>query len=145
MGKALIVSDVGSFHELPDDICLKAPVDASEEEHLFEYLNLLATRPSVRSALGDRAKTWAEQECSWDTVARRYVDFLEAVVEGREPQALAAAAIVPASAPVPLEYIASWAPPQNGARAYVETHCTRLERTLALTPPGGPEDRILEM
>ena len=27
MGKAVIVSDVGSFRELPDDICLKAPVD----------------------------------------------------------------------------------------------------------------------
>jgi len=44
MGKAVIVSDVGSFRELPDDICLKVPVDATEEEHLFEYLNLLATR-----------------------------------------------------------------------------------------------------
>ena len=52
MGKAVIVSDVGSFRELPDDICLKTPVDATEEEHLFEYLNLLATRPSVRSCAG---------------------------------------------------------------------------------------------
>jgi len=72
MGKAVIVSDVGSFRELPDDICLKAPVDATEEEHLLEYMNLLATRPSVRCALGDRAQSWAEQECSWDSVARRY-------------------------------------------------------------------------
>jgi SAM-dependent methyltransferase len=46
---------------------------------------------------------------------------------------------------VPGDYIASWAPPQNGSRAYVETHRTRLERTLALTPSGGSEDRILEM
>ena len=84
MGKAVIVSDVGSFRELPDDICLKAPVDATEEEHLFEYLNLLAIRPSVRCALGDRARTWAEQECSWDSVARRYTDFLEAVVAGKQ-------------------------------------------------------------
>jgi len=146
MGKAVIVSDVGSFRELPDDICLKAPVDATEEEHLFEYLNLLATRPSVRSALGDRARAWAERECSWDTVARQYAEFLEAVVEKREPQARAAAAAVLESAPpVPAEYIASWTPPQNGSRAYVETHRTRLERTLALTPPGGPADRILEM
>jgi SAM-dependent methyltransferase len=43
------------------------------------------------------------------------------------------------------DYIASWAPPQDGSRAYVETHRTRLERTLALTPMGGPNDRILEM
>jgi glycosyltransferase involved in cell wall biosynthesis/SAM-dependent methyltransferase len=145
MGKAVIVSDVGSFRELPDDICLKAPVDATEEEHLFEYLNLLVTRPSVRCALGDRARAWAEQECSWDSIARRYTEFLEAVVDRRELQARASAATASMSAPVPGEYIASWAPPQNGSRAYVETHRTRLERTLALTPTGGPDDRVLEM
>ena len=145
MGKAAIVSDVGSFHELPDDICLKVAVDAAEEEHLFEYLNLLATRPRVRCALGDRARAWAERECSWDLVARRYIEFLEDVVHGRPPQIPAAAIAPPPSAPVPGDYIASWAPPDNGSQAYVETHRTRLERTLALTPSGGPEDRILEM
>jgi len=31
------------------------------------------------------------------------------------------------------------------ARAYVETHLSRLEKTLAIIPPGGPQDRILEM
>ncbi len=148
MGKAVIVSDVGSFRELPDDICLKTPVDATEEEHLFEYLNLLASRPAVRSALGDRARAWAEQECSWDLVARRYAEFLEAVIAGKQSvePAKATAAVASVSAPpVTAEYIASWTPPQNGSRAYVETHRTRLERTLALTPPGGPADRILEM
>src|ERR1700689_634376 len=35
MGKAVIVSDVGSFRECPDEICLKAPVDATEEDYLF--------------------------------------------------------------------------------------------------------------
>jgi glycosyltransferase involved in cell wall biosynthesis/SAM-dependent methyltransferase len=146
MGKAVIVSDVGSFRELPDDICLKAPVDASEEEHLFEYLNLLASRPSVRCALGDRARAWAEQECSWDVAARRYIEFLETVVKGTtSPASDDLQAQGHAAAAVPGDYIASWAPPQNGSRAYVETHRTRLERTLALTPSGGSEDRILEM
>ena len=147
MGKAVIVSDVGSFRELPDEICLKAPVDVAEEEHLFEYLNMLATRPSVRCAWGDRARAWAEQECSWDSVARQYTEFLEAVVAGKQSHepAKASAAAATVSAPVPAEYIASWVPSQNGSRAYVETHRTRLERTLALTPPGGLDDRVLEM
>ncbi len=147
MGKAVIVSDVGSFRELPGDICLKVPVDATEEEHLFEYLNLLATRPAVRCALGDRARAWAERECSWDAVARRYVEFLESVVGNREPQAIALAATATGESNtlVPVDYIASWAPPADGSRAYVETHRTRLEHTLALTPKGGPGDRVLEM
>ncbi|HSP69709.1 MAG TPA: glycosyltransferase [Bryobacteraceae bacterium] len=148
MGKAVIVSDVGSFRELPDEICLKTPVDSTEEEHLFEYLNLLATRPSVRSALGDRAREWAERECSWEVVARRYVEFLDCLVQGREwrqPPASEKPASQEAAAAVPGDYIASWAPVEDGSRSYVETHRARLERTLALTPPGGPEDRILEM
>jgi len=155
IGKAVIVSDVGSFRELPDDICLKAPVGATEEEHLFEYLNLLATRPAVRCALGDRARAWAERECSWEVAARRYAEFLKAVVEGREwqePAQASAEAVIASSkpgdriaSPVPGDYIASWTPAEDGSRAYVETHRTRLERTLALTPSGGPEDRILEM
>ena len=148
MGKAVIVSDVGSFRELPDDVCLKVPVDATEEEHLFEYLNLLATRPTVRCALGDRARAWAERECSWDVVARKYTEFLESVTQGsewREPVKASAAAAAASAPPVSGDYIASWAPPADGSRAYVETHRTRLERTLALTPLGGPEDRILEM
>ncbi len=151
MGKAVIVSDVGSFRELPDDICLKTPVGATEEEHIFEYLNLLATRPSVRSALGDRARAWTEKECTWEGAAQRYTEFLKAVVEGRtwnegaKASAAAATATATASPAVPGDYIASWAPVEDGSRDYVETHRTRLERTLALTPPGGPEDRILEM
>src|SRR5205807_6418211 len=52
LGKAVIVSDVGSFCEFPDEICLKAPVDASEEDHLFESLNLLVSRPDLRQGLG---------------------------------------------------------------------------------------------
>jgi glycosyltransferase involved in cell wall biosynthesis/SAM-dependent methyltransferase len=146
MGKAVIVSDVGSFRELPDEICLKAPVGAIEEEMLFEYLNLLATRPAVRSALGDRAREWAERECSWEIVARRYAEFLEAVGEGREWQPVAKTASPEAKGvDVAGDYIASWAPAEDGSRSYVETHRTRLERTLALTPPGGPEERVLEM
>jgi len=144
MGKAVIVSDVGSFRELPDDICLKVPVDATEEEHLFEYLNLLATRSSIRTALGDRARAWAERECSWEVAARRYAEFLESVVAGREWKETPSEPSR-ASVSVPGDYIASWAPPEDGSRDYVETHRTRLERTLALTPSGGPEDRILEM
>ena len=65
LGKAVIVSAVGAFNEFPGSICLKAPVDASEEDQLFEYLNLLVSRSDVRSALGARAREWVETECAW--------------------------------------------------------------------------------
>jgi glycosyltransferase involved in cell wall biosynthesis/SAM-dependent methyltransferase len=158
LGKPVLVSDVGSFRELPDEICLKVPVDAAEEDAIFEYLNLLVSRPSLARAMGARARQWVEQECSWAVVARRYARFLQAVMEGSEwddePQALPAtepqAATPPPEAAVPQapaarEYVLGWAPEEPQARAYVDTHLTRLEKTLAITPPGGPEDRILEM
>lgn len=147
MGKAVIVSDVGAFRELPDDVCLKVGVDAHEEDLLFEYLNLLVSRPEVRRELGRRARRWAERECSWERVASLYVSFLEAVTRG-EPwtgprQAAKDAAVRPQEPPKPVlrEYVLSW----TGQNAYVERHISRLERTLAITPLGGPDDRILEM
>ncbi|HEX4594844.1 MAG TPA: glycosyltransferase, partial [Bryobacteraceae bacterium] len=153
LGKAVVVSDIGSFSELPDSICLKAPVDASEENHLFEYLNLLVSRPEVRRALGARARQWVETECSWPTVAKKYAEFLEQIANGHKsvsPPAVAESAPEPGPGPVtpPVnvepEYILSWSPDAE-AKTYIETHLTRLEKTLAITPPAGPGDRILEM
>jgi glycosyltransferase involved in cell wall biosynthesis/SAM-dependent methyltransferase len=142
MGKAVIVSDVGSFREYPDEICLKTPVGASEEDHLFEYLNLLVSRPEIARGLGSRARQWVERECNWDLVAQRYACFLEGreFPEEKPVEPAAAAPVV-----VPIEYIAEWTPTENGSREYIETHQTRLEKTLAITPPGTPSDRVLEM
>jgi glycosyltransferase involved in cell wall biosynthesis/SAM-dependent methyltransferase len=171
MGRAVIVSDIGSFREYPDEICLKAPVDSTEEDHLFEYLNLLVSRPELARAMGARAREWVERECDWHSVAQRYADFLAAVVENRDCQAppvrvgVEAVGEETAQAPpvragvddgvaapeaktapaVGGDYIASWAPAEDGSRDYVASHVTRLEKTLSITPPGGPEDRVLEM
>ena len=157
LGKAVVVSEVGSFSELPDTICLKAPVDASEEDHLFEYLNLLVSRPEVRQALGARAREWVETECTWSQVARRYADFLERIAgNGAAPgvpgMKTVTESVETASPPAPSapgvrvepEYILSWAP-DEAAKGYIETHLSRFEKTLAITPPGGPDDRVLEM
>jgi SAM-dependent methyltransferase len=78
-----MVSDVGSFSELPDDICLKVPVGIHEEDLIFEYLNTLVMRPDLTLAMGARAKAWVETECRWDVVADKYTDFLEQVATGR--------------------------------------------------------------
>jgi glycosyltransferase involved in cell wall biosynthesis/SAM-dependent methyltransferase len=148
LGKAVIVSAVGSFSELPDNICLKAPVDTTEEDHLFEYLNLLVSRSDVRQAMGARARGWVETRCAWPTVAKKYAEFLEHIANGREmsfgPPVAAEPASEPARVTVEPEYILSWSP-DAAAKSYIETHLTRLEKTLAITPPGGPGDRILEM
>jgi SAM-dependent methyltransferase len=163
LGRAVVVSNVGSFAEYPDAICLKVPVDAGEEDTLYEYLNLLVSRPGVARAMGERARQWVADECNWAHVAGMYRDFAAAVRDGRtwvnaEPAQPAATteeipveAVVDAPPPpeapkqVEPEYILGWAARDAESTSYAETHITRLERTLNITPPGGPEDRILEM
>jgi glycosyltransferase involved in cell wall biosynthesis/SAM-dependent methyltransferase len=167
LGKAVLVSEVGSFLEFPDDVCLKVPVGRGEEDLIFEYLNLLLSRPEAARELGERARQYVARECNWDEVARRYVRFLEAVAEGRPEEQesrpvqdaaeveqapppvradLSPAPEPEAEPPVPVaaEYVESWSA-DDEARAYVEVHKSRLEKTLEMIPPGGPCDRVLEM
>jgi glycosyltransferase involved in cell wall biosynthesis/SAM-dependent methyltransferase len=154
LGKAVMVSDIGSFQEFPEDVALKVSVGAGEEDLIFEYLNLLVSRPDVCKALGRRAKNYVAEQCNWPAVARQYTAFLDCVLTGREwtPPAQPPA---PAAAPHSAEsveasganldrYLRTWAV-NDASRGYLETHQTRLVKTLEITPPGGPCDRILEM
>jgi glycosyltransferase involved in cell wall biosynthesis/predicted SAM-dependent methyltransferase len=121
MGKPAIVTETGSFREYPEHTCLRVRADPSEEELLFEYMMLLAQRSDVREAIGTRAREWMERNCSWQSVAEQYAGFV-ADVSG--------------------EHIRRWVPVSD---TYEEVHQTRLEKTLAITPPGGPNDTVLEM
>src|SRR6185295_7155369 len=84
LGKAVMVSDLGSFAEFPDDVCLKVPVGEGEEDLIFEYLNLLVSRPEVARQLGERAKDYVARECNWAAVGRQYAGFMESVISGKE-------------------------------------------------------------
>jgi len=161
MGRAVLVSEVGSFAELPDRICLKVPVDGREVDFLFECLNLLVSRPEARRALGEEARRYMAANCGWDRVAGLYAGFLEAVAAGRPwdsppaaapapaPEPAATAATRPATAPDRVhpwgEYILGYASASPDQLQYARRHLTRLVRTLEITPRGGPQDRILEM
>ena len=154
LGKAVLVSEIGSFAEFPEDVCLKVPVDAREEDLIFEYLNLLVSRPEVSQALGQRARDYVAQECNWATVSRQYADFMQAVVEGkewknREPVRdtveVAAPIVEDPEAGATMEaYLRGWAANDEG-ESYLDDHKTRLVKTLEITPPGGPDSRVLEM
>src|SRR5580658_2843077 len=86
LGKAVMVSEIGSFQEFPDGVCLKVPVGAGEEDMIFEYLNLLVSRPEAARALGERAKNYVATECNWAVVARKYAGFWGAVASGADWQ-----------------------------------------------------------
>ncbi len=148
LGKAVIVSDVGSFSELPDDICLKVPAGPDivtlEEDTIFEYLNVLVSRPDLARAMGNRAKAWVESECNWGVVADRYVEFLEEIRSGRAPEPKPAKPEpVTFVAPVEPEAFEPWVEP--AAREYAGHHTTRFVHTLEMTPAGDASKSILEM
>ena len=182
LGRAVIVSDVGAFADLPDEICLKVPVGGAEVDLLVEYLNLLAARPEAARSLGARARDYAAVECSWPRAAKEFADWIADKNRRGEPEAAAGTARRPPGrgqentaseieqdrGPEPrqaepetadgrasaagndadgglVEYIRSWSRGRADDAAYVETHITRLARTLQITPPGTDGDRILEM
>ncbi len=159
LGKAVIVSDIGSFSELPDEICLKVPAgpeSAIEEEDLiFEFLNTLVSRPDLAQAMGARAKAWIERECSWPVAAHHYAQFLEQFRDGGiptsdyHPLSETPAAVTPAPQPVEFvaevepEAISTWVEP--AAKQYAANHTSRFVQTLEMTPAGDSSKSILEM
>jgi glycosyltransferase involved in cell wall biosynthesis/SAM-dependent methyltransferase len=141
LGKAVIVSDVGSFAELRDDICLKVPVGPEEEDLIFEYLNTLVSRPDLARAMGERAKEWVARECNWETVAGRYVSFLAECV-GVKEERQAEPPVLPLRE-VEIEAVEEWISPDG--REYAGHHKSRFVHTLEITPPGDASKSVLEM
>jgi glycosyltransferase involved in cell wall biosynthesis len=82
LGKPLVVSDVGWFSELPDDVALKVPPGASEVEVLSAALELLVTRPDLREGMGAAAAELARREHDLGRVAELYATALEEAAGG---------------------------------------------------------------
>ena len=76
VGTPLVVSDIGWFSELPDDVALKAPPDEREADALVAALETLST-PAVRETMGGRARELAESEHDLHRVADLYAAALE--------------------------------------------------------------------
>ncbi len=82
LGKPVVVSDVGWFAELPDEVALKVPVDAGETDALYAALELLARDDRARSAMSTAAFDLVRREHDVDRVAELYVAALEQSVGG---------------------------------------------------------------
>ena len=96
LGKPLVVSDVGWFAELPDDVALKVPVGEGEVEGLVAAMRRLA-EPGVAARMGEAARAYVRAEHDLDQVAEAYVAALEQAagsdaVEARILRAVAEAA-----------------------------------------------------
>lgn len=79
LGKAVIVSDVGWFAELPDGAVLKVPVDETEVDVLAAAL---AVGADHGAAIGAAAREHVEREHDLNVVADRYVEAIEVAAGG---------------------------------------------------------------
>jgi glycosyltransferase involved in cell wall biosynthesis len=82
LGKPLVVSDVGWFSELPDEVALKVPTGDDEAEMLSAALELLVTRADVREAMGVAGVELAHRQHDLGRVAELYVAALEEAAGG---------------------------------------------------------------
>jgi glycosyltransferase involved in cell wall biosynthesis len=82
LGKPLVVSDVGWFAELPENVALKVPVGDDEADDLAVALRLLTERPDVRAAMGAASRALAEGAHDLGRVAERQATAFELIAGG---------------------------------------------------------------
>ena len=82
LGKPLVVSELGWFAELPDDVALKVSVGEREVDELAAALGLLAERPDARQAMAVAAQRLARSEHDLGRIAERHAAAFELVAGG---------------------------------------------------------------
>jgi glycosyltransferase involved in cell wall biosynthesis len=74
--RPVIVTNGGSFSELPDETAVKVAPDVLEEDMLVAIMETLAARPGLAGEIGRNARAFIESEHSLPVMARRYVEIL---------------------------------------------------------------------
>jgi glycosyltransferase involved in cell wall biosynthesis len=106
LGKPLIVSDVGWFAELPDDVVLKVPVDEVEVELLEASIEFAVEHGA---AYGAAAQHYVEHEHSLAKVADSYADALRTAAGGEAVDDAVLLRIAEAAAEVGIDDVATLA------------------------------------
>ena len=103
LGRPLVVSDVGAFQELPDEVALKIPVDEHEAETLARALELLAENEAAREAMSTAAGEYVAREHDLGRVAEAYVAALEEAAGGDAVRDMVVGEIANAAAAVGID------------------------------------------
>ncbi len=80
--KPLIVSDIGSFGELPDGVCKKAPLslttdDSREVEAITVFLRSIMENSTFASEMEERTADYVKNTLSIELIARQYAAVIE--------------------------------------------------------------------
>lgn len=79
MGKPIIVSNIGSFEEYPDDIILKVRCDDNEILDIYEAICELTSNRNMMQERSKQAYKFALNNCNLNTNAYRYFEFFNSL------------------------------------------------------------------
>jgi glycosyltransferase involved in cell wall biosynthesis len=128
LGRPLVVSDLGWFAELPDDVALKVPLGDDEVPALAASLELLAASEATQLAMSDAARAYVAREHDLGRAAELYVAALEEAAGGTQVADAVVAEVAHAAAEIGVE----------AATPFAEELTLRLDE-LGLARNGRPE------
>jgi glycosyltransferase involved in cell wall biosynthesis/SAM-dependent methyltransferase len=146
LGKPVIVSAIGASLELPENVCLRIPRDRHETAVITECAKWLLSNQEAAAEIGERARQWVAEDCTWDHVAQRYLKFLQDESASRKRSKGRAVSTTEALSDASIRnYLWRWIDPASPAGVYFAAHSIRLIRTIKLIPRGDSGSRILEL
>ncbi len=81
LGKPVIVSNVGSFSEYPDDCCVKVDIAEGEGDMLLAMMRALSVDDELRHHIGTNARRYIRAHHSLQQSAQGYADAIEEIIE----------------------------------------------------------------
>jgi len=80
-GKCVLINDIGSFSEIPDNCCVKLPSPENmlledEEELIYNALKDIINNPKKRTELGMNARKYAEKELDINKIVQEYINVI---------------------------------------------------------------------
>lgn len=84
-GRAVLVSDIATFSELPADVVAHVPLDDSEEATILAYAQQLWRNEALRQALEHNAREYVAREHTLEGAAAGYARFLASLHGWNEP------------------------------------------------------------
>lgn len=80
-GKCVVVNDIGSFSEIPDNACVKLPSvedmgESRETEEIYKVLKRLTENEKERSETGMNARKFAQEELDIKSAVEKYYNVI---------------------------------------------------------------------
>lgn len=82
-GVPTIVSKYQQFDEYPNDVVLKVPLNQSEKDVLYAYLEKLILDVEFGNSLGDNAREYMKKNQSFDVAVARYKSVIDQIILDR--------------------------------------------------------------